>query len=225
MTPRTIESEFSEELLKQVNDEFPHDLTMDGPIMHKLHPQIIWRKLQFQHGLEIEPPMRELHGWKISYFSNTAEAEKTYPEIQQVFVGRPWSLNQFLQGQFESAIIDFPPLGTVVISHNELPPEKEIGLHHHLLSPWLSYALSPELWGAQGKWTLFHARLHQTLKEHNLLDGADSVGYYPLKEQARALESLGFQGTNLEKSYVLVLPWTFSLTELEKLEAIIRQEF
>jgi hypothetical protein len=35
----------------------------------------------------------------------------------------------------------------------------------------------------------------------------------------------GFMGTSLEKSYVLVLPWTFSLSDFEKLEKVIQQEF
>ncbi|MCM2351603.1 MAG: hypothetical protein NDI69_16390 [Bacteriovoracaceae bacterium] len=225
MTLRTIESEFSEELLKQVKDEFPLDLTLDGPIMSQLHPKIIWSKLQFQHNPQQEAPQISIPGWHTAYFANLQDAQAAYPEIKLVFEGKLWMFAKFLQDQHQLAIIDFPPLGTVVLSKNELPLSNSPGLHQHLLPHWIAYALSPELWGAQGKWTRFHSRLHQILKDHNLLNGEDTVGYYPLIDKARSLERYGFQGTNFEKSYLLVLPWTFSLAALEKLEEIIRQEF
>ncbi len=225
MTLRTIESEFSEELLKQVKDEFPLDLTLDGPIMSKMHPKLIWARLQFEHNPQQDIPEAPIPQWNADYFPNLKAAEAAYPKIGLVFEGRPWSFFKFLHGQYHEAIIDFPPLGTIVLSKKELPSANTHKLQKILLPLWMNYALSPELWGPQGKWTRFHARLHQIFKEHNLLNGEDSLGYYPLNEKASLLESLGFKGTNLEKSYVLVLPWTFSLAALEKLEEIIRQEF
>lgn len=225
MTLRTIESEFSQELLEQMKERSPIDLSMDGPIISRLHPKIIWTKLLLKHHPEQELPAQEIPGWNACYYATREEALEAFPTIELNFDGRPWNLFQFLNGKFEEAIIDVPPLGSVVLSKKELPSQEGRGLHHHLLSIWMTYALSPELWGPVGKWTRFHSRLHQILKDYKLLDGEDSVGYYPLISKAQSLEASGFLGTKLEKSFVLVLPWDFSLSELEKLEETIRQEF
>jgi len=225
MTLRTIESEFSEELQKQMKERFPIDLTMDGPIITRLHPKLVWQKLLFERNPEQELPSQEIPGWKACYYATREEALRAHPSVEYNFDGRPWNVFQFLDKKIEEAIIDFPPLGSVVLSKNQLPPQEENGLHRHLLPSWVCYALSPELWGPVGKWTRFHSRLHAILKECKLLDGEDSVGYYPLIGKAQSLESSGFLGTKLEKSFVLVLPWDFSLSELEKLEETIRQEF
>lgn len=225
MTLRTIESEFSQELLKQMQERSPIDLTMDGPIITRLHPKIIWNKLLYQHNPEQELPAQEIPGWQACYYATSKEAQEAHPEIELNFDGRPWNIYQFLEGKFNEAIIHFPPLGSVVLSKNDLPSQTGNGLHQHVLPGWVTYALSPELWGPVGKWTRFHSRLHQILKDYKLLDGEDSVGYYPLISEAESLEEFGFLGTKLEKSFVLVLPWDFSLSELKKLEETIRQEF
>ncbi len=225
MTLRTIESEFSQALLEQMKERSPIDLTMDGPIITRLHPKIIWNKLLYERHPEHELPAQEIPGWHARYYANTETAQKAHPEVSLNFDGRPWNVFKFLEGSYEEAIIDFPPLGSVVLSKKELPAQVGNDLCRHLLPPFVTYALSPELWGPVGKWTRFHSRLHQILKDHKLLDGEDSVGYYPLISKAQSLEAAGFLGTKLEKSFVLVLPWDFSLSELEKLEETIRQEF
>lgn len=71
----------------------------------------------------------------------------------------------------------------------------------------------------------FRERLHTLFEKYNLLKGDDYPGLYPLREEARLLEEFDIQGTSLEDSYILTLPWTFPLSALEKLEAIISQEF
>jgi hypothetical protein len=225
MTLRTIENTFSEILLTQTSDEFPIDLTLDGPIMTKLHPKLIWTKLQLHSNPHFIPEKIEIPAWKHACFATFEEAKKSYPQIEPTFVGKPWTIFQFLQSNKEQAIVDFGPLGTIVLSKQELQNQTGIGLHHHLLPIWANYALSPELWGSQGKWTRFHARLHKLFSEHQLIYTEPKLGHYPLIEKASILENHGFIGTRLEKSYLLVLPWTFSLAALEKLEEIIRQEF
>lgn len=225
MTLRTIESEFSEELLAQSKAHSPLDLTIEGPVMDQLHPKVIWAKLLLKYQPDSEPAKIEIPGWNYACFADSADAEKSFPQIQMKFVGKPWSIHQFLETNQEAAIIEFPPLGTVVLSKSELAHQKGKEIHDHLLPHWLSYALSPELWGAQGKWPRLHARLQKLLEDHKLLKTQSKIGYYQLVDKASLLQDKGFVGTSLEKSYVLVLPWTFSLSDMEKLEEIIQQEF
>lgn len=225
MTRRTIESEFSEELMTQTKSHAMSDLTIDGPIMNQLHPKLIWAKLLMKYQPDSEPTKIEIPGWNSASFANQAEAEKSFPQIQMKFVGRPWSIHQFLKTNQAEAIINFPPLGTVVLSRNLLIHEKGRELHDYLMPHWLNYALSPELWGPHSKWIRLHARLQKLLEDHMLLMSKPKIGYYQLAGKASLLQKKGFMGTSLEKSYVLVLPWTFSLSDMEKLEEIIQQEF
>lgn len=224
MTPRTIENEFSELLQKDLGNDYPLDLSLEAPLFIKTHPKVLLTKLQYSHGQEQEAS-NQAHGWYFDSFSNISDARIKYPEIKLQFVGYPWAMNKFFESHEETAIIDFKELGAVVLSKNELATGPRHELHHHVLHAWLSYALSPELWGTVGKWTRFHLRLHSLFSGHDLLSGSDSIGYYPLKGEASRLSDFGFQGTNLEKSYVLVLPWTFPLSALNKLEEIVKQEF
>lgn len=224
MTLRTIESEFTELLLKEQKEELSFDLTLEGPILSRLHPKIIWARLQFQHNPEQEPIVPVIPGWNYDCFINLEHAQRSYPQIKMNFVGKPWSIFKFLQGNVEEAIVEFDELGAVVLSKKELTPSVEKKLHWHVLPQWLNYALSPELWGSQGKWTRFHSRLHQLLNERDLLIGEDLPGYYSIKLDSTVLEKQGFISTNLEKTSLLVLPWSFSLSALEKLEKIIQQE-
>lgn len=225
MTLRTIESELGELLQKQLKEDFPLDMTLEGPLMAQMHPKVLRAKLQFLHNPEQEPIHVQIPGWNYEVFKDCSAAEKKYPHISLRFVGKPWALSKFLNSQNEEALVDFGELGTVALSKLALSTEAGREMHHYTLPQWLDYALSPELWGTQGKWTRFHSRLHDVLKKKNLLSDVDSLGYYPLKPQAQILETHGFVGTNLDKSYLFVLPWTFSLHALNKLEEVILQEF
>lgn len=226
MTPRTIETEFAQLLANQSEEHYPLDLGLEAPIMNQIHPKLIWAKLQFERNLPLTLPHIDLDGRSYQCFSSRDEATNKFSNIDLKFVGRPWSLKKFLDENHSEAIIDFPPLGTIVLSRNSLGPHSsEATLPQILLPLWMSYALSPELWGAQGKWTRFHSRIFQLLNEKQLMNGTNVVGHYQLNEKAKILENYGFIGTLLEKSYVLVLPWTFSLSALNKLEETIRQEF
>lgn len=221
----TIEEEFAHLLQKQTKEEFPLDLTLDGPVFTVIHPKIIWASLQFENNTIGEAPTGEIFGWNFEAFKDVTIAEKKYPEIQLKFIGRPWSFHQFLKSGAESAIVDFPGIGVAVLSKKTLPIQAGNELHHHLVPIWLSYALSPELWGPVGKWPRFHERLLKLLKDHDLLAGPAELGYYPLKLPAEKLKSHGLMGTSLDKTYLLVLPWTFSLSALNRVEEIVRQEF
>ena len=221
MTLKPIENEFSEILKEQLqNPETHFNLSLSGPVIDRLHPKMIWKQLELKRNPEQEALAIEIPGWFVDYFENSQEALSKYPALK-IIEGRPWEVYRFLKGQEDKILFSFSPIGFCVLSRTPL----ESNPTHHLLPIWLSYALSPELWGTQGKWTRFHARLHELLKEKDLLNEGDYPGYYPLKKDAKKLEAFGFTGSDLDKSYVLGLPWSFPLTALEKLEQVIRQEF
>jgi hypothetical protein len=225
MTLRTIESEFSEQLLAQSKGRSTVDLTIEGPVMEELHPKLIWAKLLMKYQPDAGPAKIVIPDWNYACFSDLIAAEKSFPQIGMKFIGKPWSVHQFLETNQQEAIIEFPPLGAVVLSKKTLPEQHGSEIHDHLLPHWISYALSPELWAAQGKWTRLHARLQKLFEDHKLLETQSKIGYYQLVDKAYILKDKGFVGTSLEKSYVLVVPWTFSLSDMQKLEEIIQQEF
>jgi hypothetical protein len=225
MTPGTIEREFSELLKSQRQEEFPINMGLEAPLFSLLHPKVLWARLHYQHNPGQEISYQSLYGWHFVAFRNFQEALLHYPDVELQFEGRPWTLFKFLQAAETEAIIDFGELGSVVISRKEFPHKSRNELWDHVLLEWLSYALSPELWGPVGKWTRFHERLDRVFRNHDLLSGEDAPGYYPLKSHAEKLKDWGFIGTNLEKTYLLVVPWTFSLSALNKLEEVIQREY
>lgn len=225
MTPRTIESQFSEELLKQESLKFPVDLTEKAKISDFKHPKVLWAELQYKNNPQQEPVKILIPGWNYECFDCLLTAIKKYPQISHKFMGWPWQIYKLLSSGSDEAIIDFQELGSVVISKNPLRLENKNDLCNHTLPHWLSYALSPELWGTNGKWPRFHERISDLLRSKNLLKGQDYPGYYPLVESAHKLKELGFIGSQVDQAYLLVLPWTFPLTSLIKLEEVIQREF
>jgi hypothetical protein len=226
MTPGSIENEFSNLLQGFTTVESHFDLTIDGPLFCRDHPKVVWAKLQHQQDPHQEIPEITLGGRYFKAYPSPEEARKAYPSIQTHFYGQPWAVHRFLLSGNEDAIIDFGPLGTAVLGHHKLPDKSQHPYQNRLLSAWLPYALSPELWGPMGKWTRFHARLRDLFLRHDLfLDlVTDAPAYYALKSKAEILREHGFVGSSLDKSYLIVLPWTFSLSGLEKLERIVQQE-
>lgn len=225
MTLKAIESRFAEILQEQMKSESETDLTLEGPVISKLPPKVIWAKLQYGENLQQSSEALQIPGFFYEAFQDLVSASGKYPEINMRFRGQPWAIAKFLSSSESRALIDFEDLGSVLLSKSQLDYRPGSQLHELLIPLWLNYALSPELWGPQGKWTRFHERLTNLFNQHNLLDGKASLGYYPLQSKAEKLANFGFQGTRLEKSYLLVTPWSFSLTELNKLEAIVQQEF
>jgi hypothetical protein len=225
MTLKTIHHKFAEILQKEVPTQNPIDLSLQGPLMSILHPKLIWAKLLFEENLLDKIPKIHLPNWHYECFQDPHSASLSYPKIQPIFEGIPSGVNRFLNTPQNEAVIDFKDLGTIVLTKNPPPFRDKKYIYDYLLPIWIDYALSPELWGPLGKWTLFHQRLHKLFTELNLLEATDSVGYYPLNLKASKLSSRGFQGTIINNSYLLVLPWCFSLSALNKLEEVIRQEF
>lgn len=222
MTPRTIESLFAEALKNQSDVESEYDLTLDGPITKQILPRVLHAELSSKHDPGFTPVEVSLTGHSFVAFDSLKEAKAAFPHLESV-IAKPWTFWKF-QETGKETIFDFGQWGAAVLSKNALPSQ-DISYRRHILGIWLSYALSPELWGPQGKWVRFHERLKAIFTAGSLQDGEFEPGYYRLKSKASLLHDKGFLGTHLEKSYLLVLPWSFSLSALEKLENTVRQEF
>lgn len=225
MTPRTIENKFAEILKGQLVEKFPLELNLDAPITIEVPPKIIWSQLLFENKIEQKIAETDFPDWSFNCFKDLPSAKKDYPEVTECFMGTPWGISIFLNSSIKEGFIDFKEYGAVYFTTEKIRFNRGSELHEYVLPLWINYALSPELWGPQGKWTRFHQKLHQIFIGHHILEGSDFPGYYPLAEKAKKLEFHGFKGSMYDEKYLLVLPWSFSLSSLNKLENIIRQEF
>lgn len=225
MTLRTKEERLSDALKNELTIEFPYNLRDDGPLMTRSLPKILMAEIEFSANPDNMPALPQIPGWYYECFTNLPEAIRKHPEIALVFEARVWAVFKFLQGNFESAIMEIPNLGVAVVSRKELSPSNPKLLTTHLVAHWLSYALSPELWGPHGKWTRFHSTLHELFDKKAILSNDDYPGYYALLSGAEKLKTHGFEGTCLDKTYLLVLPWDFSLSGLKKLQNVVLKEF
>ena len=88
----------------------------------------------------------------------------------------------------------------------------------------LDYVFSPDLWASHGKWSLFHDRLKKAFENADLLLKANP-GFYSLNRKALCLKDYGISGDESDSHFDLTLPWTFSLSDLVKLESLLKQEF
>ncbi len=225
MTPRSVESDFLSLIQKQSGEGNPLDLTLDGPSIGPVHPKILMARLSLAVNPEQELTTVSVPGWSFQCFDKMRAAQLSHPTVVLCFEGRPWTVAKFIHSSHSEAIVDFKELGAVYLFKGLRSLPSEPGQQQYLLSLWLAYALSAELWGPMGKWTRFHDRLYSLFHRRNLLEGEASPGHYPLKPNAEILERAGFLGSRLDKSYLLVLPWTFSLTALQRLEEFISQEY
>jgi hypothetical protein len=224
MTLSSIEREFNEILMSSAKTDSSYDLTLNAPLFTRDHPKVLWARLQHVHNSYLDMPADCFGEWSFRGFPSLEEAKNAFPNIEKCFYGQPWAVNNFLASKDNQAIIDFASLGVAVLSRYQLSGPSVNSLQRRLLAAWLPYAVSPELWGPVGKWNRFHTTLHDLFNKHNLLLEGDCAGYYPLKSKAQILSRYGFIGSSLDKSYVLVLPWTFSLSGVRKLEKIVQQE-
>lgn len=211
-------------LLQSKENKNPFDLRSDAPLLNFLHPKMVMALLEFMLSPETESQMVEIPGWSFLSYSSPQDAHRSFPELKAKRA-TPESLSSFLSSNTAIDLFDFMPFGAFILSRNPLNELSSKGLHQTLIPPFLGYALSDELWGNQGKWTRFHERLHTLFVKYKLLKKADKPGRYPLLAEAQKLEKHGILGSLEDECYVLTLPWTFPLSALEKLEAIISQEF
>lgn len=233
MTPRIngreSESEmpwFSSQLFSQLEDkELGHNLTGEGALFHFLHPALMKANYLFVNDRESLNLPDKIFGWTIKTFKNQLEAEASFPKVSS-FGGFPKDISLFLAQNVDEAILHFGDLGSAYLT--KCQPQhtisKDLELHDYLISVWLNYALSPELWGPTGKWTRFHERLHTLFAHYGLLIGDDFPGYYRLKTEASWLIEEGFLGKKTESDFQLILTWDFPLSGLIKIEKVLARE-
>lgn len=211
-------------LLQSQENKNDFDLRADAPLLNFLHPKMLKALLENMLSPEKPPVTVEIPGWFYDSYSHLQEAQKNHPQLN-CYPGNPAAVGKFIDSSELQAIFDFSPYGAFVLSRQPIEANSTIGIHKFVIPPFLGYALSPELWGPQGKWVRFHERLHTLFEKYHLLKGNDYPGLYPLRPEAQSLEKFDIRGTRHEDSYTLTLPWTFPLSALEKLETIISQEF
>ncbi len=197
-------------LLGQLDRKSDHlDLTENAPVLEFLPPFLLKENPS--------APLPESQFGFCSFPTHEKLLEK-YPEAI-IKRGHPKEIYRFLKGSGDAAL-NFDQLGFVYISR-----DMTLGSDDNLrMKAWLNYALSPELWGPEGKWTRFHERLHNLLEKRKMLEGPSLPGYYPLKVNARSWETLPVKGDLTTESYNMVLPWTFSLSDLKKIESLFNEE-
>lgn len=202
-------SSLSQILLSQLNQKKAElNLTEKAPVLSFLPPFLLQ---------EVPAAAKETQ-YSFQSFESTDELLKTFPGTE-VKRGHPKEIYRFLTGN-EDVFLDFDQLGVIRLSRKtrtEVPTNSQ-------MSRWLDYALSPELWGPEGKWTRFHEQLHKLFEKHNLLERSSVPGYYPLKSNARLWEKFSLKGDLSESTFALILSWTFSLTDLRMLEAFFNEE-
>jgi len=202
-------SSLSQILLSQVNQKNDVlNLTEKAPVLSFLPPFL----------LQDLPYIQKDAQYSFQSFENTEGLLKSFPGVE-LRRGHPKEIFRFLTGN-EDVFLDFEQLGVVRLSRshsNVVPTDLK-------MSRWLDYALSPELWGPEGKWVRFHERLHKLFEKHNLLERSSVPGYYPLKSSARLWEKYPLKGDLSDQTFALVLSWTFSLTDLRKLETFFNEE-
>jgi len=232
MTPRIKEPDlksdlswFSEELLSQLKkNNLSYQLSGQGPLFEVLHPALLKCRYSFEHSPQELIFRSSSSGRHLQAYKNQHEAEEKIKGIKS-YGGFPWQISHFIQDNPSQALIHFGELGSLYLSRN--PQQLTTGptqLHHHILPIWLDYALSPELWGPEGKWIRFHARLHTLFEKYGLLIEQDFPGFYPLSKEAEWLSEHGFQGRLTQTTYDLILTWDFPLSALIKLEKVLARE-
>lgn len=225
MTPERIQLKLGEQLQKQLTNKFELDLSLNGRMCEFDHPLVI--KARLAHEMSQEQclaPLR-IQNWSFESFENMLEARLHHPNISNEFLGKPWAIKNFFSSSAKEALIDFQHLGSIFLTQNKLNSTPHNQLLHLTLGQWLNYIFSEELWNENGKWSRFHNQLMNLFTQKNLLLNTSQLGYYPLRIEASKLESFGFKGSRIENGYLLVLPWTFSLSALKQLEMVILQEF
>ncbi len=202
-------SSLSQILLNQVNQKNGDlVLTEKAPVLSFLPPFL----------LQEVPFVAKETQYSFQSFNGSDELLKAFPGAD-LRRGHPKEIHRFLTGN-QDVFLNFDQLGVIRLSrteNNDVPSDVQ-------MSRWLNYALSPELWGPDGKWPRFHEQLHKLFEKHNLLERSSVPGYYPLKINARPWEKYALKGDRSDNTFALVLSWTFSLNDLRRLEAIINEE-
>jgi len=215
---------FSDALLGQLkHNKLSYDLSSHGPIFDLIHPALIKAQHTYIHSPQELELRSSSSGWNLISYKDKSSAE--IHSSVPAYGGFPWHISKFLKDSPSSALIHFDQLGSIYLSRSDLAksPPAHLDFYHHALPIWLDYALSPELWGPDGKWTRFHTSLHTLFEKYGLLIEQDFPGFYPLNPKANYLANMGFKGSISEKNFTLTFPWDFPLTGLKELEEVMRR--
>jgi len=218
MTPRSIDTQnelemgiLSDSLFKQSELAPNLDLRSESEVFKIEHPALIKTKVLWNIA-----PDKLNFDYSDKYFFDLCP--KT-----EVESGKPFQIHRFLSRKGD---VQFNlPWSGVHLTSKPLPKPIAPGLNHHLTQKWLDYALSPELWGATGKWSRFDQDLCELFQKYKLLEERPEIGFYRLNSKVKLIEKYGFRGDDLGNIYQIILPWDFSLSSLKKLKEIIIQEF
>lgn len=159
-----------------------------------------------------------------SHFPDLPTALKAHPQTP-IRKTLPHEIFQFMQTSDVSCLFDSEKLGVSYVSKNPLEEKKLNDSLGVTLEPFLTYTFCNELWGNDGKWTLFHQRLLSILNQKSLLISTLGPGHYLLDKKAQRLEKYGVKGTHKEEGYLLQMTWAYPLAALQELMNFISQEF
>ncbi len=201
MTPRTKQtisdpdlSWFSDALLAQLKSiKSSYDLSGQGSICDLIHPALIKAQHTYDHSPSELIYRSHSNGWNLIAYKDSQNTD-LHSNVQN-YGGFPWQIFQFIKDGPTSAMLHFGDIGSVFVSRDDIdrPIPTSLEFFHYAMPIWLDYALSPELWGASGKWTRFHASLHTLFEKYSLLIDQDFPGFYPLDPKAQYLTDLGFK--------------------------------
>lgn len=197
-----------------------YQLGVTSPLFTLEHPVVVRIKLMTEEELQTLNLPQVLHGFSWSSFASLGAALQAYPQYK-VVKGTPVAIHHWLELKTANIIIDFSPIGFLVLHQNPIETARKNLSLDHQISSWFNYATSIELWGPQGKWTRFHERLLKLFNQYHLLVEQSYPGFYRLDPKLNWISSHGFVGEIHSDELQLTLPWDFSLSALKKLEKII----
>ena len=221
MTPR-VDKDFSEELVGRAHlDTRELDFRESAPLFSFPHPLILKAQISHKDNPQQDYPLQgSFLNWNLFCFQNTSELSGE----TKILRAHPHIIAKILQDKPLEAILSFDQLGCVMLTQNKMLMSTTMGLHQATLPLILNYVFSQDLWAAHGKWTLFHQRLQKAFENAGLLLDSQT-GLYSLNKKAIKLKEFGFLGNENGNQFNLTIPWTFPLSELVKLETLLKQEF
>lgn len=159
-----------------------------------------------------------------SHYPDLPTALKTHPQVK-IRKTLPHEVFLFMQSHEENCLFDSDNLGVSFVSKTQLEEKKLQDSLGVTLEPFLTYTFCNELWGIEGKWTLFHQKLLSIFNQKSLLISTQGPGHYLLDKKAQRLEKYGVKGTLKNEGYLLQMTWAYPLAALQELTNFISQEF
>jgi len=197
------------------------NLSSSQPILNYLPPKAIKNLLSLcLHPQNVREDISDSQN--LFYTFPSLDCALKHEPSLKVIKARPFEV--FLHKD-EPYILDLEHLGAAIINRNDLSKKDSTGIHQEVLFPILDYIYSNDVCGENGKWQRFHHELMRVFNSKNLIQQECFIGKYRLKKETQVLESHSILGNKLEDCFEIILPWTFSLSDLKKIKNVIEQEF